>query len=197
MVSTRMRDKPTEQPSQFGQDSSNIGGYRFLLPSGSLCGIPLLGGGPRPPYISWGGPPQHKHTLYSRLINPDVHPTEIRTSISPSSAVELNTTSALANYATEAGCYDGDLTILPIFGSLLCHPSWLASGVWTHLTYTSLALPFLLRRPECPRPLPYISTLLQDRLTPLSSNRSHTNRSPYYHGLIHPESSSRPNAGNL
>nr|CAD7431069.1 unnamed protein product [Timema monikensis] len=32
-----------------------------------------------------------------------VHPTEIRTSISPSSAVELNTTSMLANYATEAG----------------------------------------------------------------------------------------------
>nr|CAD7572904.1 unnamed protein product [Timema californicum] len=34
---------------------------------------------------------------------PPVHPTEIRTSISPSSAVELNTTSELANYATEAG----------------------------------------------------------------------------------------------
>nr|CAD7196810.1 unnamed protein product [Timema douglasi] len=33
---------------------------------------------------------------------PPVHPTEIRTSISPFSAVELNTTSALANYATEA-----------------------------------------------------------------------------------------------
>nr|CAD7569254.1 unnamed protein product [Timema californicum] len=33
---------------------------------------------------------------------PPVHPTEIRTSISPSSAVELNTTSTLANYATEA-----------------------------------------------------------------------------------------------
>nr|CAD7589628.1 unnamed protein product [Timema genevievae] len=33
----------------------------------------------------------------------DIHPTEIRTSISPSSAVELNTTSALANYTTEAG----------------------------------------------------------------------------------------------
>nr|CAD7575046.1 unnamed protein product [Timema californicum] len=32
-----------------------------------------------------------------------IHPTEIRTSISPSSAVELNTTSALANYATKAG----------------------------------------------------------------------------------------------
>nr|CAD7588778.1 unnamed protein product [Timema genevievae] len=32
---------------------------------------------------------------------PPVHPTEIRTSISPSSAVGLNTTSALANYATE------------------------------------------------------------------------------------------------
>nr|CAD7434805.1 unnamed protein product [Timema monikensis] len=35
-------------------------------------------------------------------IPPPVHPTEIGTSISPSSAVELNTTSALANYATEA-----------------------------------------------------------------------------------------------
>nr|CAD7394636.1 unnamed protein product [Timema cristinae] len=34
---------------------------------------------------------------------PPVHPTEIRTSISPSSAVKLNTTSALVNYATEAG----------------------------------------------------------------------------------------------
>nr|CAD7265083.1 unnamed protein product [Timema shepardi] len=33
---------------------------------------------------------------------PPVHPTEIRTSISPSSAIELNTTSALVNYATEA-----------------------------------------------------------------------------------------------
>nr|CAD7599362.1 unnamed protein product [Timema genevievae] len=32
----------------------------------------------------------------------DLHPTEIRTSISPSSAVELNMTGALANYATEA-----------------------------------------------------------------------------------------------
>nr|CAD7259196.1 unnamed protein product [Timema shepardi] len=35
-----------------------------------------------------------------------VHPPEIRTSISPSSAVELNTTSTLANYATEAGTVD-------------------------------------------------------------------------------------------
>nr|CAD7259467.1 unnamed protein product [Timema shepardi] len=35
-----------------------------------------------------------------------IHPTDIRTSISPSSVVELNTTSALANYATEAGILD-------------------------------------------------------------------------------------------
>nr|CAD7587495.1 unnamed protein product [Timema genevievae] len=41
--------------------------------------------------------------LESEEKPPPVHPTEIRTSISPSSAVELNTTSALANYATEAG----------------------------------------------------------------------------------------------
>ncbi|CAG2059403.1 unnamed protein product [Timema podura] len=36
-----------------------------------------------------------------------VHPTEIRTLISPSSAVQLNTTGALANYATEAGTMGG------------------------------------------------------------------------------------------
>nr|CAD7425486.1 unnamed protein product [Timema monikensis] len=40
---------------------------------------------------------------HSREKPPPVHPTEIRTSISTSLAVELNTTSALANYATEAG----------------------------------------------------------------------------------------------
>nr|CAD7572158.1 unnamed protein product [Timema californicum] len=36
---------------------------------------------------------------------PPVHPTEIRTSISSYSAVELNTTSTLANYATEAAMW--------------------------------------------------------------------------------------------
>nr|CAD7265932.1 unnamed protein product [Timema shepardi] len=36
---------------------------------------------------------------------PPVHLTKIRTSISPSSAVDLNTTSALANYATEAATH--------------------------------------------------------------------------------------------
>ncbi|CAG2057618.1 unnamed protein product [Timema podura] len=46
---------------------------------------------------------------------PPVHPTEIRTSISPSSAVELNTTSALANYATEV---DGLLLVLVVLLSL-------------------------------------------------------------------------------
>nr|CAD7445940.1 unnamed protein product [Timema bartmani] len=37
---------------------------------------------------------------------PPVHPTKIRTSISLSSACELNTTSALANYATKAGVFE-------------------------------------------------------------------------------------------
>ncbi|CAG2055293.1 unnamed protein product [Timema podura] len=41
---------------------------------------------------------------------PPVHPTEIRTSISPSSAVELNTTSALANYATEVDALSSCMT---------------------------------------------------------------------------------------
>nr|CAD7575959.1 unnamed protein product [Timema californicum] len=46
-----------------------------------------------------------------RKTLPPVHPTEIRTSISPSSAVELNTTSALANYATEAGNHRDNIMI--------------------------------------------------------------------------------------
>nr|CAD7200575.1 unnamed protein product [Timema douglasi] len=53
---------------------------------------------------------------------PPVHPTEIRTSISPSSAVELNTTSALANYATEAGAgilKDGKI-VLHGFTVIIC-----------------------------------------------------------------------------
>nr|CAD7573311.1 unnamed protein product [Timema californicum] len=49
-----------------------------------------------------------------------VHPTEIKTSISPSSVVNLNTTSALANYATEAG-------LSPVLGvRVLCRGLYLA-----------------------------------------------------------------------
>nr|CAD7577895.1 unnamed protein product [Timema californicum] len=44
---------------------------------------------------------------------PPVHPTEIRTSISPSSAVKLITTSALVNYATEAGLSSVERRMLP------------------------------------------------------------------------------------
>nr|CAD7575561.1 unnamed protein product [Timema californicum] len=44
-----------------------------------------------------------KWKLYQKEKPPPVHPNEIRTSISSSSAVELNTTNGLANYATEAG----------------------------------------------------------------------------------------------
>ncbi|CAG2055727.1 unnamed protein product [Timema podura] len=48
----------------------------------------------------YGGPKHGAGFLVKR-----VHPTEIRTSISPSSAAELNTTSALANYTTEAAAF--------------------------------------------------------------------------------------------
>nr|CAD7401692.1 unnamed protein product [Timema cristinae] len=47
----------------------------------------------------WAGPAAEREGEAAGAI----HLTEIRTSISPSSAVELNTTSALANYTTEAG----------------------------------------------------------------------------------------------
>nr|CAD7593021.1 unnamed protein product [Timema genevievae] len=54
----------------------------------------------------WGGREWPRKGVKLKMWNRDsvcvVHPTEIRTSISPSSAVELNTTSALANYATKA-----------------------------------------------------------------------------------------------
>nr|CAD7606827.1 unnamed protein product [Timema genevievae] len=65
---------------------------------------------------------------------PSVHPTEIRTSTSPSSAVELNTTSALANYATEAG-------------HPICRKRELKNQPHTFLTATVLPE---LRRPEEP-----------------------------------------------
>nr|CAD7404421.1 unnamed protein product [Timema cristinae] len=51
---------------------------------------------------------------------PPVHPTEIRTSSSPSSAVELNTTSALANYTTEVdscAVYPSASDLEPVSGS--------------------------------------------------------------------------------
>nr|CAD7576279.1 unnamed protein product [Timema californicum] len=55
---------------------------------------------------------------------PPVHATEFRTSISPSSAVKLNTISALANYATEAvdapGCKDGDVMKDPCGRPCVC-----------------------------------------------------------------------------
>nr|CAD7575715.1 unnamed protein product [Timema californicum] len=48
------------------------------------------------------GSPNEISAIFSTVSYSKVHPTEIRTLISPSSAVKLNTTSALANYATEA-----------------------------------------------------------------------------------------------
>ncbi|CAG2053713.1 unnamed protein product [Timema podura] len=54
---------------------------------------------------------------------PPVHPTEIRTSISPSSAVELNTTCVLANYATEAGYISNkNPTLVFLLNSMLLKP---------------------------------------------------------------------------
>nr|CAD7453751.1 unnamed protein product [Timema tahoe] len=49
----------------------------------------------------------HRVLLPVREKPPPVHPTEIRTSIFPSSVVWLNTTGALANYATEAAGISG------------------------------------------------------------------------------------------
>nr|CAD7430905.1 unnamed protein product [Timema monikensis] len=77
-------------------------GFGFDSPAGIMgIGMAEFRGGE--PAFAWreSGKPFRKKP-------PLVHPTEIRTSISPSSAVELNTTSTLANYATEvnSGRYD-------------------------------------------------------------------------------------------
>nr|CAD7197552.1 unnamed protein product [Timema douglasi] len=54
---------------------------------------------------------------------PPALPTEIRTSISPSSPVEINTTSALANYATEAAGIVASLLSNSLFG-VIAGISW-------------------------------------------------------------------------
>nr|CAD7602217.1 unnamed protein product [Timema genevievae] len=67
---------------------------------------------------------------------PPVHPTEIRTSISPSSVVWLNTTGVLANYATEAGCYkDGGMRRLNQ-GSGLAQNRARGGPVWTRIEHS-------------------------------------------------------------
>nr|CAD7404463.1 unnamed protein product [Timema poppensis] len=59
-----------------------------------------------------------------------VHPTEIRTSISPSSAVELNTTSALANYATEAASlFVQDVNMVVMDWGILAKGPWYEQAV--------------------------------------------------------------------
>nr|CAD7609379.1 unnamed protein product [Timema genevievae] len=71
---------------------------------------------------------------------PPVHPTEIRTSISPSSAVELNTTGALANYATEAAANPSQLTRKCSVGRPVVHPVGMSEIVrmvgWKYALYT-------------------------------------------------------------
>nr|CAD7575253.1 unnamed protein product [Timema californicum] len=54
-----------------------------------------------PATVAWGGGFSKTRLRSQSPIESTVNPSEIRTSISPSSAVELNTTSTLANYATE------------------------------------------------------------------------------------------------
>nr|CAD7453578.1 unnamed protein product [Timema tahoe] len=70
----------------------------------------------------WGASGDFWQALWDRFLDtekpPPVHPTEIRTSISPSSAVELNTTGALANYATEAGTTALTMCVYWTFGGI-------------------------------------------------------------------------------
>nr|CAD7259012.1 unnamed protein product [Timema shepardi] len=81
--------------------------------------IAAFGGNPDSVTISGtsaGGASVHYH-YFSPMSRGEIHPTEIRTSISPSSEVELNTTSALANYATEAGLFHRGMSYS---GNALC-----------------------------------------------------------------------------
>nr|CAD7569336.1 unnamed protein product [Timema californicum] len=75
------------------------------------------------PAFAWreSGKPFRKN--HPKFTQPRFEPRSHRTSISPSSAVELNTTSALANYATEAGS-----SISPVSTESQAHKDILPSG---------------------------------------------------------------------
>nr|CAD7406587.1 unnamed protein product [Timema cristinae] len=84
---------------------AHIGGGREE--GGAASGIFPRGSPQSRGHGSWNHLPEREGVRQEGFIflpekPPPVHPIEIRTSISPSSAVELNTTNALANYATEA-----------------------------------------------------------------------------------------------
>nr|CAD7455742.1 unnamed protein product [Timema tahoe] len=89
------------------------------------------------PHLRGGRVENHLGTPF-----PPVHPTEIRTLISSSSVVELNKTSALANYATEAGktplsLPDRDSNLdIPSPGSLAQHETS-ASANYTEAAYST------------------------------------------------------------
>nr|CAD7412071.1 unnamed protein product [Timema poppensis] len=75
-------------------------GHQHLASDGFFCTIPRIG----TVELEEVNPHLHGERVENHLgKTTPFHPTEIRTSITSSSAVELNTTSALANYATEAG----------------------------------------------------------------------------------------------
>nr|CAD7259022.1 unnamed protein product [Timema shepardi] len=72
-----------------------------------------------------------------------VHPTEIRTSISPFSAVELNTTSALANYATEAVHPTEIRTSISPFSAVELNTTSALANYATEWPYTRVSNPLL------------------------------------------------------
>nr|CAD7575445.1 unnamed protein product [Timema californicum] len=93
------------------------------------------------------------HRNSQEAVKIDIHPTEIRTSISPSSAVELNTTSALANYATEAGVvcgYWGSDNSSPTATELkvACR-----AGCWPSGQFDTSSLPLHTSSPVDPAPI--------------------------------------------
>nr|CAD7428435.1 unnamed protein product [Timema monikensis] len=80
------------------KDNGPYGVFPRLVGASSRAGIPKS----ETTKFSKGDEILHGGGVENHLgKTPPVHPTEIRTSISPSSAVKLNTSSALANYATE------------------------------------------------------------------------------------------------
>nr|CAD7397891.1 unnamed protein product [Timema cristinae] len=87
----------------------------------------------------------HCHTSPPLVPTDIVYPTEIRTSISPPSAVELNMTSTLANYATEAA----DLFCQDL--RRLGHPGLIQLVPSTHSGCTSAGFR------NFPKPLCYVS----------------------------------------
>nr|CAD7257652.1 unnamed protein product [Timema shepardi] len=185
----RCSAKTYQQSNELTAEESNDGKQNYGLPRQNKSDLPMGRGKKEVRFIFTRLLPD-KMCLDSkeREKRDEVHRTEIRTSISPSSAVELNTTSALANYATEAERFyfigeRGLIPYLKLNASTFApagrgspphlglsrhahHPLHTFARSASTFAWTESSKPFRKNHPQCTRPglnpnLPVFSSLVQ------------------------------------